>query len=92
MLLQNVSLNDQIGHLYVVDIEFGHTKATEKQIVYNKIDPPVIEKQKIIDLCERSVNQLLEQYSATEKRNPKTYRTTKKARAMLFKKKKIQPM
>ena len=31
LLLQNVSLSDQIGHLYVVDIEFDHTKATEKQ-------------------------------------------------------------
>ena len=33
VLLQNVSLDDQIGHLYVVDIEFDHTKATEKQLV-----------------------------------------------------------
>ena len=30
LLLQNVSLNDQIGYLYVADIEFYHTKATEK--------------------------------------------------------------
>ena len=37
LLLQNVSLHHQIGQLYVVDIEFGHTKATEKQIVYSKI-------------------------------------------------------
>ena len=87
LLLQNVSLNDQIGHLYVVDIEFDHTKATEKQIVHNEIYPPVIEKQKIIDPCERSVYHLLEQYSATEKGNRRTYRATKKAHATLFKKK-----
>ena len=31
LLLQNVSLDDQIGHLYVVDIEFDHTKAIKKQ-------------------------------------------------------------
>ena len=68
------------------DIEFDHTKATEKQIVYNEIDPPIIEKQKIIDPCERSVYQLLEQYSAREKGNPATYRATKRAHAMLFKK------
>ena len=30
LLLQTVSLNDQIGYLYVADIEFDHTKATEK--------------------------------------------------------------
>ena len=43
LLLQIVSLIDQIGHLNVVGIEFDHTKATEKQIVYDEIDP-IIEK------------------------------------------------
>ena len=43
LLLQVVSLIDQIGHLNVVGIEFDHTKATEKQIVYDEIDP-IIEK------------------------------------------------
>ena len=61
LLLQNVSLSDQIGHLNGVDIKFDHTKAAEKQIVYNEIYPPIIEKQKVIDPCERSVYQLLEQ-------------------------------
>ena len=79
MLLQNVSLQDQIGHLYVVDFEFDHTKATGKEIAYNEIYPPIIEKQKIIDPCERSVYQFLEQYSATEKRDRRSYRATKKA-------------
>ena len=55
LLLEKVSLNDQIGHLYVVDIEFDHTKAIENQIAYNVIYPLIIEKQKIIDTCERSV-------------------------------------
>ena len=83
MLLQNVSLNDQIGHLYVVDIKFDHTKATEKQIVYNEIYPPIIEKQKIIDPCERSVYQTV---FRNKKGNSRTYRATKKAHATLFKK------
>ena len=85
-ILQNVSLSDQIGHLYVIDIEFDHTKAAEKQKVYNEIYSPIIEKQKIIDPCERLVYQLLEQYSTIEKGNPRTYRATKKAHATLFKK------
>ena len=63
MLLQNVSLHDQIGHLYVVHIEFDHIKTTEKQIVYDEIYPSIIEKQKVIDPCKRSVYQLLEQFS-----------------------------
>ena len=49
LLLEKVSLNDQIGHLYVVDIEFDHKNATENQTVYNEIYPPIIEKQKIIN-------------------------------------------
>ena len=75
----------------MVDIEFDHKKATENQIVYNEICPPIIEKQEIIDPCERSVHQLLGQYSATEKGNPQIYRATKKAHPTIFKKK-FQPM
>ena len=67
LLLQNACLDDQISNLYVVDIEFDHGKATEKQLVYNEIYPPIIEKQKIIDPCEKPVYQLLEQNSSTEK-------------------------
>ena len=85
-LLEKVILDDQIGHLYVVDIEFDHTKTTENQIVYNGTYPPIIEKQKIIDPCERSVYQLIEQYAATEKGNRRTYRATEKAHATFFKK------
>ena len=70
----------------MVGITFDHTIATENQIVYNKIYPPIIEKQKIIDPCERSVYQLIEEYAATEKGIPRTYRATKKAQATLFKK------
>ena len=44
----------------MVDIEFDHKKVIENQIAYNKIYPPIIEKQKIIDSCKRSVYQLLE--------------------------------
>ena len=86
LLLQNVSLHDQIVHLYAVDAQFDNAKAIEKQIVYNEIYPPFIEKQKIINRCQRSVFQLPEQYSAKEKGNPKSYRATKKAHTTLLKK------
>ena len=64
---------------------------TENQITYNEIYPPIIEKQKIIDPCERSISQLLEQYSTTDKVKPKSYKATKKAHATMFKKN-FQPM
>ena len=54
-LLETVDFKDTIGHLYVVDIEFDYENATEKMMAYNEIYPPIIEKHKIIDPCERSV-------------------------------------
>ena len=45
-LLESVSFDDKIGHLYIVDIEFDYKNATEKQFVYNEIYSPIIEIQK----------------------------------------------
>ena len=83
-LLETVSFEDNIGHLYIVDIEFDYKNATEKEFAYNEIYPPIIEKQKTIDPCERSVFQLLEQFVRSEK-GPRAYRATGKAHANLFK-------
>ena len=38
-LLEKVSLEDEIGHLYIVDIMLDADKATKKQLVYNEIYP-----------------------------------------------------
>ena len=73
-------------HLYVVDIEFDHKNATENQITYNEIDPPIIEKQKIIDPCERHVYQLLGQYSTTDKGNRNHIKQPRKLMRQCFKK------
>ena len=85
-LLESVSFEDKIGHLYRVDIEFDVKKATKRQFAYNEIYPPIIEKQKTIDPCERSVFQLLEQFVMGHL-GPKSYRSTAKAHATLFLKK-----
>ena len=73
--------------MFVVDIVFDIENATEKELAYNEIYPPVVEKQKIIDRCERSVYQLLEQYVEGTNDNPLAYRATKKAHATMLKKK-----
>ena len=82
-LLETVSLEDDIGHLYIVDIEFDKENPTEKTFAYNEIYLPIIEKQKIIDPSERSTSQLLEQFFKGEK-CPAGYRTTAKAYAKKF--------
>ena len=66
LLLESVSLEDKIGHLYIVDIKFDYENATKEQIVYNEIYPPIVEKQKTIDPCEKSVYQLLDNYRERE--------------------------
>ena len=86
-LLESVSFEDTIGHLYIVDIEFDFKNATKREFSYNEIYPPIIEKQRIIDACERSVFQLLEQFVMGKKNVPKAYRSIAKAHANLFKKK-----
>ena len=83
-LLESVSFEDKIGHLYIADIEFDVKIAAEREYAYNEIYPPIIEKQKTIDPCERPVFQLLEQFVRGEK-GPKAYRVNAKAHANLFK-------
>ena len=73
ILLEKVDFEDEIGHLFVVDIMFDLKNATKRQLVYNGIYPPIIEKKKIIDPCERSVFQLLEQYKEGDNDNPLAY-------------------
>ena len=82
-LLEKVSFEDTIGHLYIGDIEFDIKNATKRQFANNEIFLPIIEKQIIIDPCERSVFQLLEQ-SVRGENGPKAYRSTAKAPANLF--------
>ena len=82
-LPESVIFEDKIGHLYIVDTEFDVKSATKREFAYNEIYPPLIEKQKAIDPCERSVFQLLEQFVNGD-RDPKSYRTAAKANANLF--------
>ena len=77
LLLEKVNFEDKIGHLLVVEIVFESEDATEKELAYNEIYPPIIEKQKIIDPCECSVCQLLEQYVGGTNDSPLAYRATK---------------
>ena len=89
LLMETVTLDDPRGHMFVVDIEFDHLNATPRQIMYNEIFPPVVEKRKILEPNERSVFQLLELYSETEKGNPKSYKLSPQSQATLLPKRYI---
>ena len=89
LLLEKVDLDDERGHLFLVDIEFDHKKASPRQIMYNEIFPPIVEKKKILEANERSVFQLFELYSTTQKENPKSYKLSAQSLATLFPKRYI---
>ena len=83
ILLESVDLTNKIGHLFVADIFFDAKNANEIQLLYNEIFPPVIEKQKILEVYEPTPYQLLELFGkAKEKGN--SYRCTLKSHANLF--------
>ena len=84
LLMEKVSLEDQIGHLFIVDIEFDHQNASPRQFMYNEIFPPIIEKKKIMEANERSLFQLLELFSRTDQNKPRSYVSTAKSHATLL--------
>ena len=84
LLIEKVSLKDKFGHLFVVDIEFGFKNASQRQLTYNEIFPPVIEKKKIMEANERSLFQLLELFSKNEQGKPHSYVCTAKSHATLL--------
>ena len=84
LLLEKVSLDDKIGHLFVVDIEFDFQNASPRQFMYNEIFPPIIEKKKIMEANERSLFQLLELFSKNGQNKPRSYVCTAKSHATLL--------
>ena len=87
LLLETVTLEDKIGHLFIVDIKFDSENADERKYLYNEIFPRIIEKKTKIDVNDRSLFQLLELFTQTEKGKPKSYGVTEKSHSTLFPKK-----
>ena len=67
VLLENVTLENKLGHLFVVNIKFADI--FEKTVLFNEIYPPLFEKPKTIDLYKRSCTQIISR--ATIKHNKK---------------------
>ena len=84
LLMKKVSLDDPIGHIFVIDVEFEHEKATDCQIMYNEKFPPFTDKQTRIEANERSVFELLELYSEDSIGAPRNYKITSKCHSNLL--------
>ena len=80
-ILDRISHEDKVGHLFVVDIKF-HDK-TQKTMLFNEIYTPIFEKNKVIQEQHRSVLHLMSVISRnkekdlvrTFKANAKTHST-----------------
>ena len=56
-ILDRISHEDTIGHLFIVDIKFHNIN--EKTLLFNEIYPPIFEKNKKMEPFERSIVQLM---------------------------------
>ena len=60
IVLETVDLDGSLGHILLLIYFLMKKNATKKQLLYNEIFPPIIEKYKTLDANERSACQLLE--------------------------------
>ena len=66
-ILDKISHEDKIGHLFVFDIQF-HNK-NPKTKLFNEIYPPIFEKNKKIEPFERSTPQLMSILARNEEKD-----------------------
>ena len=66
-LLANVTLEEKIGHLFIVDIIFSDVN--EKTILFNEFYPPIFEKNKKIEPYERSCSQIMSRAKIKKSKN-----------------------
>ena len=56
-LLKSVTLDDNIGHVFTLDMEFSDINP--KTLLFDVIYPPIFEKNKKISPHERSTSQIM---------------------------------
>ena len=66
-ILNRISHDDKVGHLFLVDIKF-HNK-NEKTMLFNEIYTPVFDKNKVIQAQHRSILQLMSVISCNEEKD-----------------------
>ena len=89
-ILDRISHEDSIGHLFVVDIKLN--EINPKTLLFNEIYPPIFEKNKKMDPYERSTLQLMNIGVRNEEKdtvnsflyNSKTHSTLKEKKFILL--------
>ena len=83
-MLADVTLEDKVGHLLVVDVVFE--PSDDKTLLFNELYPPIFEKQKTVEAYERSCTQIMSVLQLTDKGKMSTLQHTTKTHATLKKK------
>ena len=83
-ILSNVTLNNKLGHLFVLDIVFD--KEDEKTLLFHELHPPIFEKDKKIEPFERSCIQIMCMEQMKDKGKMLSLKQTSKTHATLRKK------
>ena len=86
LLLSGMSHEDEIGHFFVVDLEFDGKRATEKKTIFNDIYTPLFEKKKILAVRHRSVYQLFDAIRLRDNFVFNNYKCTAKTHSTMDKK------
>ena len=86
-ILDSISHDDKIGHLFTVSIKFD--QIYEKTLLFNETYLPIFQKNKKIDRFERSTLQLMSAMIRDEKKksfpfHSKTHSTLKEKKLFLF--------
>ena len=81
LIIQGISGEDKIGHLFVVDVHFDQKNASEKQLFFNKIYSPIFERKKVLSTNEKSVFQLLDAMRLNDNGTINSFKTTAKTHA-----------
>ena len=85
-ILDCISHEDKVGHLFVVDIKF-HDK-NQKTMLFNEIYTPIFEKNKVIQAQHRSVLHLISFISRNKEKDlVRTFKANAKTHSTLEEKK-----
>ena len=86
LILEGISHEDKIGHLFVVDLMFDFERCTDKELLFNEIFTPVFEKKKVLTPSERSLFQLVDAMRINDMRFLNIYKATEKTHSSMDKK------
>ena len=86
LIIQGISDEESISHLFTVDIEFDRENSVEKTLLFNEIYTHFFEKKNVLSPNKWSVFQLLVAMRLNDKGTLNLYKTTAKTHSTMDKK------